>query len=1296
MSRKPLHDERAASDREGNARLRSLLQNVAATVWTIDAELRPVFIAGDTVLITGYTIDEIVQTEHSPAAWMTAVHPDDLDRVIATHAGIFRTGEPFDVEYRYRRKDGSWAWLNDRASHLYTRDGQRFVDGVTYDVTQRKVEEQQQVAAAHFGRRAVQAGDVFALLEDACETVRTALGAESCTALWLEPHARDFQYAAVAGAPVPLPSAIANDASILAGYAFRSDAGITYDDLLTETRFRAPMLVANGIRSGISAPVRGRAVRYGVISAHFMSPRRFTNRECALVETIANVSADAIERIEAEQALASVADRYAQVVESADQGICALHDGRIVFANSAVARMMGLSADVLMGRTFATLAAPREQERLAAFVESPHAATVEKIEIELAPASGPPLWAIVTRSRLAGDDTLVLITDITERVRVEQDLRRRQAQLRDAQALAHVGSFEVDLSTGAVEWSDELYRICGMEPQSRTIDLAFVQSLTPPERDGFGDGMKALAAGGSIDVVHPYLRVDGTRRTLHTRAQGIIDAQTGRRRIIGTMQDVTAELDAQAAIAEREARLQLIVSRLPVIIWSTDASLHIQSMVGAGFSAIDEERAELLGLTVPDLIGAPPTGVSLNAALQGETVSYDTWHGTRELRVHIEPLRDTLGTITGTVGIAFDRTEQLSTERVLSHIAYRAISKIADDFFRGAVLGLAEVLRVDCAFIARVGDNNILHTVAVARDGGIAPNFSYSITGTPCEQVMAGRPCWIGEHVRTLYPDDPLLQGLDAASYAGLPIFGPDGTPVGLVTVISREPLPRNAAAEAALQVYADRAAVELSRLQYEHSLVDEKEYVENLIDTANVVIIEVDAEGRIRLVNRAFEQLTGILRNAVEGEQLLDIITDASPTRHLITSGPHEMEASLRGVDGEPRLLRLRANDVRRAGRAVGTILFGIDITEERRAEQSQRRMQEQIAHAAEEWRHTFDSVLTPIIVVDAEQRVARMNRAARDLTHQSYRNVIGERLQNLGDGEPFVTATRLLANSAGLRDAINTAEAHDDRGRTWAVNAMAIASPESTRWSILVLYDITRIVALQESVRLSEQMSAMGQLVAGVAHEVRNPLFGISAALDAFEEEFGSTGDFREYLERLRTDAERLQRLMNELLEYGRPAALQLAPHPFKEVLERSVRACDPVARQRGVSLQISTGPLGTVVIDRDRLVQVFKNIVENAIAFTAPKSTVSIEAVHDVHEIVATVRDQGPGFREDDLPHVFTPFFTRRRGGTGLGLAIARRIVDDHGGSIAVSNAAGGGAVVEIRIPNVPSMRAQNVAQ
>ena len=122
-----------------------------------------------------------------------------------------------------------------------------------------------------------------------------------------------------------------------------------------------------------------------------------------------------------------------------------------------------------------------------------------------------------------------------------------------------------------------------------------------------------------------------------------------------------------------------------------------------------------------------------------------------------------------------------------------------------------------------------------------------------------------------------------------------------------------------------------------------------------------------------------------------------------------------------------------------------------------------------------------------------------------------------------------------------------------------------------------------------------------------------------------------------------------------------------------------------------QVPAG-LPPVLMDRKRLVQVFQNILQNAIQLSPAGSAVTVEgATEDAAEgrtVVITVNDSGPGFAADDLPRAFEPFFSRRRGGTGLGLAIVQRIVEAHQGTVTVGNRPAGGAVISVRLPCAPT--------
>jgi signal transduction histidine kinase len=226
------------------------------------------------------------------------------------------------------------------------------------------------------------------------------------------------------------------------------------------------------------------------------------------------------------------------------------------------------------------------------------------------------------------------------------------------------------------------------------------------------------------------------------------------------------------------------------------------------------------------------------------------------------------------------------------------------------------------------------------------------------------------------------------------------------------------------------------------------------------------------------------------------------------------------------------------------------------------------------------------------------------------------------------------------------------------------------------------------EAALRRHERMAAMGELVAGVAHEIRNPLFGLSAMIDAFEQRAGQQGGTDvDYVTHIREQIRRLTALVEDLLEYGRPHEPRLEPVPIEALLRESVAMSQARARARGVEVALeAVGGDLKIEADRKRLVQVFLNLIDNAVHYAPPGSRVQVSASadEDTGLVRCRVRDAGPGFPMEDLGRVFEPFFTRRRGGTGLGLSIAQRVVEDHRGRIEARNARDGGAIVEVTLP------------
>jgi PAS domain S-box-containing protein len=236
-----------------------------------------------------------------------------------------------------------------------------------------------------------------------------------------------------------------------------------------------------------------------------------------------------------------------------------------------------------------------------------------------------------------------------------------------------------------------------------------------------------------------------------------------------------------------------------------------------------------------------------------------------------------------------------------------------------------------------------------------------------------------------------------------------------------------------------------------------------------------------------------------------------------------------------------------------------------------------------------------------------------------------------------------------------------------------------------VTAVRDVSERARLEVALQRSETLSAVGELVTGVAHEVRTPLFSISATLDAYEGQLGRKREREEFLALLRSQVKRLTNLMAGLLDYARPPALVLVRGAIGPVVRRAVRSCAVAAAQAGITVVEDVAP-GLAEIDRDegRLEQVLENLLANAIQLSPRGSTVRLEAADTDGGVAFRVSDEGAGLPAGDTERLFQPFFTRRKGGTGLGLSIVRRIVEQHGGQVTAANRPEGGAVFTVWLP------------
>jgi len=365
-------------------------------------------------------------------------------------------------------------------------------------------------------------------------------------------------------------------------------------------------------------------------------------------------------------------------------------------------------------------------------------------------------------------------------------------------------------------------------------------------------------------------------------------------------------------------------------------------------------------------------------------------------------------------------------------------------------------------------------------------------------------------------------------------------------------------------------------------------------------------------------------------------------------------------------------------------------DVTERKLLDEKQQRLHTSLQQSAMEWRQTFNAIDFPVLIVDLAGTVKRSNLAAEQIAGIEAEQILGKLITQLGANQPWKKAAELIENIRTNQAPVSEEVKDESTRKTWAITVYHITEFGSAgERAILIAQDITKRVELEASLRQSEMMSLLGSLVAGVAHEVRNPLFGISSIIDAFETRFSDRTEYLRYTNVLRDEIGRLTILMEELLEYGKPFRGELYLVSMEEMVARSVRACMPAAGVSQVNLISNVeDSLPKIRIDRRRLSKVFVNLIENAIQHSPQQGTVVIEAqkITDAGNdwVQCAIKDSGKGILDEDLPKIFEPFFSKRRGGTGLGLAIAQRIMQEHGGKLIAGNNPEGGACMIARFP------------
>ncbi len=231
----------------------------------------------------------------------------------------------------------------------------------------------------------------------------------------------------------------------------------------------------------------------------------------------------------------------------------------------------------------------------------------------------------------------------------------------------------------------------------------------------------------------------------------------------------------------------------------------------------------------------------------------------------------------------------------------------------------------------------------------------------------------------------------------------------------------------------------------------------------------------------------------------------------------------------------------------------------------------------------------------------------------------------------------------------------------------------------------DLTEIRELEVKSRRIEKLAAVGNLAAGIAHEIRNPLSSIKGYVTYFGSLFGKNSENRKAADLMAEEVDRVNRVISELLELARPSDLTFKQFAVKDLIDHSLRIISHEARTAGIQITRSIAPdLSCLKADLDRLTQVLLNLYINAVQAMPGGGELTVKANQKGEELMIEVTDTGTGISPENLKQIFDPYFTTKNTGTGLGLAIAHKIVEDHQGGIQARANKSAGTTISICLP------------
>jgi len=964
---------------------------------------------------------------------------------------------------------------------------------------------------------------------------------------------------------------------------------------------------------------------------------------------------------------------FAILVQESPVGICIIQDGKFCYTNPTFQSNTGYTEDELLGRNSLEFIVPEDREMAREnAIKMLKGESTPQHQFRVMHNDGSIHWVIESVASVQYHGRRAILgnlVDITAYKRADEALRAEKNKLQslidamDYTITIHDTEYNIiyqnelsRIASGGDHWGEKCYR--AYHGKEKVCDGCPVE--------------KALKDGKTHTVENKTVKPSGEVASWEITANPIRDA---RGKIVSCMElarDITERKKAEEELSKTQAQLSSAVQMAHLGPWEYDAINDLFIFNDTFYALFHTTTEEVGGYTMSSAEYARRfvhpedthlVGEEVRKALQADDPNFSRQldhriicaNGeVRYITVRFFIVKDETGSTVRTYGVNQDITERKQAEEVL---------QAERNKLQSVIDGMQDGLTIQDR------DYNIIYQNEPTK------RIWGERLGEKCYRAYEGR-----EKRCAMCPVEQAFK--DGKSHT---VEKRVVAPSGEVSFWENTANPiRNASGEIVTCVEIGRNITE--RKRQEQALADELTQRRLLIDKSLDGIVVLDEDAKVVEANQRFAEMLGYTLEEVYKLHTWDWDKEFPPEK-LLEMGRNVDE---KGLHLETKHIRKDGSvfdvDISISGIMCGgrKLIFCIDrdVTE-------RKKMEEAIKQAAEEWRETFDSITDAISIHDRDFRILRANKAFADIFHKKPSQIIGRHCyelhkikkpksgcphkQTLATKKP--AAAEFYESNLGKYLQESTSPIFDEKGEV-------VGTVHITR-------DITEQKQQNERLMMADRLASIGELAAGAAHELNNPLTSVIGFSQLLMEK-DIPDDAREDMKLIYNEAQRAANVTKSLLTFGRKHASVKQLNQINNIIEDVLKLRAYEQKVNGIEIKRQLAPdLPEIEVDYFQMQQVFLNIIINAEYFTTEahkRGTLTITTKKQNNNVRISIADDGPGISRENLSRIFNPFFTTKEAGkgTGLGLSICHGIVSEHGGQMYARSQPGKGATIVVELP------------